>query len=285
MKYTKYLIVLITTLLLTSTCYSENICKNYFRLPIYVTQEVQLPEEIEVYYRTVISDLNLPGAGLSSNIFYRLNQATDPLEGWNRTIFYINGYLMDYILQPIAWAFSAAVPKYVRIGVRKMDKNINMPNRLINSILQTKFKQAGIVVTRFLVNTTVGIEGFYDPANAWIGLKPHNTNFGETFKYWGIGHGCYLVLPIEGSTSLRDGIGMVGDYFANPITWIPPLMVFNPISLAIKTVLGINSMTLNLPAFKKVYKANYDAYDLTKQIWFFMDKQQPTSADLEDLVQ
>ena len=285
MKFTKWLTVPVIFLLLTTTCYSENIYQDYFRLPSDVLYQVQLHEEIDIYFDSTGSDLQLPGAGLSSNIFYRLNKESDPIEGFNRTMFYINGYLIDYIMQPLAWTFSAIIPKYGREGISRMDLNINMPNRLINSLLQAKFEQAGIVLVRFVVNTTVGIVGFYDPANAWMDLKPHNTNFGDTFKYWGIGHGCYVVIPVEGSTSLRDGIGMIGDYFANPITWIPPFMILNPISWAIKTGLGVNNMSLNIQGFQKVYKSNYDPYDLTKHIWFFMEREKPPVISSEDLAQ
>jgi phospholipid-binding lipoprotein MlaA len=285
MKYKKYFLILLILTILSTNTFSDNTYPGYFRLPLNVYTEMQNKEDVDLYFDSTENDLQLPGAGISSNIFYRLNQESDPLEGFNRMIFFLNGYLIDYVMQPLAWTFSAIIPKYGREGIARLDVNIQMPNRLINSLLQAKFEKAGIVLVRFVLNTTIGIVGFYDVANSWFDIKPYNTNFGATFKYWGIGHGCYVVIPVEGSTSLRDGIGMIGDYFANPLTYIPPFTFLNPISWAIKAGLGINKMTLNIKGFQKVYKSNYDPYDLTKHIWFFMEREKPPAISGEDNVQ
>ena len=282
MKLNKYSAVFLFLSFFSVNLFSTDIYPDYFKLPLYIHQQMQTKEEVDLYFDSTKSDLQLPGAGISSNIFYRLNQESDPLEGVNRTVFSLNGYLIDYIMMPMAWTFSAIIPKYGREGIARMDINIQMPTRLINSLLQAKLESAGIVLLRFVLNTTVGLAGFYDVADSWCDLKPHNTNFGATFKYWGIGHGCYVVIPVEGSTSIRDGIGMVGDYFANPITYIPPFMILNPISWAIKAGLGINNMTLNIQGFQKIYKSNYDAYDLTKHVWFFMERERPPAVIEQD---
>ncbi|MCF7790870.1 MAG: VacJ family lipoprotein [Victivallales bacterium] len=269
----KRFLITFVIFLFTVTVFAAELYPDYFRLPLSIENSMERHEDVDLFFDSTENDLNLPGAGLSSNIFYRLNRESDPLEGANRFIFNMNGYLIDYVLQPISWTFSAVIPKYGREGISRMDVNINMPNRLINSMLQAKFEKTGTVLLRFVINTTIGVAGFYDVAYSWWELEPYNTNFGSTFKYWGIGHGFYLVIPVEGSTSLRDSIGMIGDYFANPLTYIPPYTLLNPISWGIKAGLGINKMTLNIDSFQKVYKSNYDPYDLTKHIWFFMERQ------------
>ena len=281
MRHAKILYLSLALLFSASLCLAESIYQDYFRLPYNVSANLHKNQEIDIFFNSTESDLMLPGAGLSSNIFYRFNQEVDPLEAFNRGAFAINGFLIPYVLQPISWTLSAIIPKYGREGISRMDVNIQMPTRLINSLLQAKFEKAGIVLARFCVNTTVGIVGFYDVADPWFGLKPYNTNFGATFKYWGIGPGFYIVMPVEGSTSLRDGIGMIGDYWTNPLTYIPPYTLLNPISWGIKTFFGVNKMSLNINGFEKVYDTNYDAYDFTKQIWFFMERQPEPEDNVE----
>ena len=277
MKFIKLFVVFLLFSSFTGIVSAYNL-NAYFRIAPDVKQQIRLSENIDIYFDSTEEDLMLPGAGLSCNILQRLSDGSDPLEGANRVTFSANGYIIDYVCMPIEAIWVAVFPLHVRNGISRAAKNINMPCSLINSLFQGRFAKGGIVLSRFMINTTIGLAGFYDPANTWYELTPFQTNFGKTFQVWGIGRGCYLVVPIIGSTSLRDGVGLTCDYFADPITYIPPFMILNPISWSIRIATRINEMTLNLKTFRKVYKTNYDPYNLTKHLWFFMERNMPAEA-------
>ncbi len=145
-------------------------------------------------------------------------QVADPLESVNRGVFWVNDKLYFYLFKPIARGFRV-VPMGVRTHVRNVFTNLAFPIRFVNNLLQLKFGGAGLESYRFLLNSTIGLAGIFDPAGYIPELKSHDEDLGQTFGRWGIGHGFYLVLPILGPSSLRDGIGTAGDFFLDPINY------------------------------------------------------------------
>ena len=141
----------------------------------------------------------------------------DPLEPINRTIFAFNDTADRYVLRPVAKGYNFVVPKPVRTGVGNFFDNWTYPITIVNSFLQGKFKQGASDTGRFLVNSTVGVLGIFDPATK-MDLPEHDEDFGQTFARWGIGQGPYIVIPILGPATLRSGIGMIGDSQVNPVT-------------------------------------------------------------------
>ena len=137
-------------------------------------------------------------------------------EGINRAVFSFNMTVDKYFFKPIAEVYNV-LPVEIRVGINNALINIDSTLSVPNQILQGNFSEAAISVSRFAINSTVGILGLFDPATA-IGIeKTNREDFGQTLAVWGVGHGCYAVAPFLGPISPRDGVGRIlgvyGDYF------------------------------------------------------------------------
>ena len=143
-------------------------------------------------------------------------QINDPLEPFNRGVFAFNNTLDRFLIEPVAQIYNALFPDFFRDGVQNFMRNLRSPLIVGNNILQGDFKGAGVATARFAINTTAGIGGLIDVAAAQ-GMKYQPEDFGQTLAVWGLGDGFYLVLPILGPSSLRDGTGMFVDAFADPV--------------------------------------------------------------------
>ncbi len=135
----------------------------------------------------------------------------DPLEPINRGIFWFNDKLYFYLLKPVAKGYRWVMPDPLMLGIGNFFSNLASPMRIINAGLQGKFGDAGNELTRFAVNTTIGIGGFFDTAKDHFNLKKKDEDSGQTLGYYGIGPGPYLVLPFFGPSSFRDGAGLLAD--------------------------------------------------------------------------
>ena len=145
-----------------------------------------------------------------------LNTADECFEGFSRSMFAFNRGLDTAILEPVAKGYRA-LPAPIRRGTGNAVDNLRSLLTLSNNILQGDFNAAGNTAGRFLVNTTVGILGIFDPATG-MGLKENEKeDFGQTMAVWGTSGGCYFVLPILGPTTVRDSIGLVGNIFLDPV--------------------------------------------------------------------
>lgn len=139
-----------------------------------------------------------------------LLEVSDPIEGLNRSTYRFNYYFDEYLFVPIVRTYEFILPDYVEDRVSNVIDNINEFGNLSNNILQLRFKAAGITLSRFVVNSTVGVAGLWDPAGTW-GLKRQGDNFGRTLRHYGVGNGAYLVLPIMGPSNVRDSTGLIVD--------------------------------------------------------------------------
>ena len=264
----KLFFILSSIYLLSFASYSgaeDNISFDEFTIPHEVKLQTSLPQDVSVFFSDIT--YNMPFAERSCNII-SANETIDPLEGYNRSMFEANSFIIGNILRPLGRAYTYVIPEYGRKGIARMYNNIEVPGRLINCLLQARFKRSGIELSRFLVNTTVGAAGFYDRAHSWLEMAPQSNSFGQTFAYWGIGPGCYFVIPIQGGSTVRDAIGLIGDWLADPITWIPPwnVMGINYVSLGIKSGLSFNDMTLVMDDYVKIYNASADPYSTLKSV-------------------
>jgi phospholipid-binding lipoprotein MlaA len=147
-------------------------------------------------------------------------EIADPIEPLNRAFFHVNDKLYFWVLKPVAQGYSFVVPEKGRIGVRRFFSNLTTPIRFVNDVLQFKFKHAGVELSRFLVNTTVGVLGFMDPARDRWDLFKHEEDTGQTLGFYGAGPGFYINWPILGPSSLRDTFGFVGDNLLNPLSYV-----------------------------------------------------------------
>jgi phospholipid-binding lipoprotein MlaA len=145
----------------------------------------------------------------------------DPFETVNRWIFAFNEGVDFLILRPVAWTYNKLVPDPVILAIRRFFQNLGSPVIFANDILQADLKDAGVTLGRFGINSTFGLLGFLEVAEG-MGLKAHHADFGQTLHSYGVGSGPYLVLPLIGPSSVRDGIGLAADTAMNPLTWILP---------------------------------------------------------------
>jgi len=143
----------------------------------------------------------------------------DPIEGFNRAIFTFNHGVDTVLIRPIAWGYKHAMPDYGQERVSSFFSNLGEPVNFLNSGLQGDTDQAFNSLFRFLINSSVGIAGLYDQAQ-YAGLPYRREDFGQTLGEWGMGHGFYLVLPLLGPSSARDGVGRVVDIFTDPFNYI-----------------------------------------------------------------
>ncbi|MDY0212386.1 MAG: VacJ family lipoprotein [Desulfuromonadaceae bacterium] len=180
---------------------------------------------------------------------------SDPLEPVNRAVFWFNDKSYFYLLKPVARVFRV-VPTPVRSGVSRMFDNLKSPIRAVSSMLQLKFLQSGIEVSRLLINTTVGLGGFYDPAKNWWDLNKQNEDLGQVLGHYGVGQGWYLVLPLLGPSNLRDGVAMIPEFYADPLYWA----LHRDGHLIAIGVDGMNALSLDKDTYESVVTEQLDPY-------------------------
>lgn len=156
--------------------------------------------------------------GFTLLITSNLKAAEECFEGVSRSIFKFNMVFDDVILEPIAKGYNK-LPVPIKNGTSNFTSNIATLLSIPNSLLQGNLKQVGHATGSFLVNSTVGILGIFNPAEK-MGLKPHKEDVGQTLGAYGVGPGCYLVLPILGPSTVRDSFGLVADTFIDPFAHV-----------------------------------------------------------------
>ena len=145
----------------------------------------------------------------------------DPLEGMNRAIFQFNDGFYEVVLEPVSDTYTTLMPDPFEVGISNFFDNLQYPIRFVSYSLQGNFNLAGLETSRFLVDSTVGFAGFLRPSDDIPNLANlPDTDLGLTFAYWGMDHGPYLVLPVLGPSSLRDGVGFVGERFLDPAYYL-----------------------------------------------------------------
>jgi phospholipid-binding lipoprotein MlaA len=145
----------------------------------------------------------------------------DPLEGLNRKIFVFNDFADRNVLKPIAKGYQWVTPQFLQDGVHNVFDNVGEVGNVLNSLLQAKFKYTVNDSGRLLVNSTIGLLGFFDVASHW-GLEEHEEDFGQTLGYWGVRPGAFLMVPLLGPRTLRDGFGSVADGYSDAIPYLIP---------------------------------------------------------------
>ncbi len=180
----------------------------------------------------------------------------DPLEPVNRAFFHFNDKLYFWVLKPIATGYKAVIPEDGRVGVQNFFSNLTTPVRLVNCLLQAKLKGAGNEAVRFLLNTTLGMAGFLDPAKTELKIGKQEADFGQTLGVWGIGPAFYINWPILGPSTLRETVGYVGDVFLDPRTYLPN----RPIFYVVRPIELVNNTSLTLGEYENLKKAALDPY-------------------------
>lgn len=158
-------------------------------------------------------------AGCATTSTPRTADPRDPLESLNRASYAFNDSVDKALVRPVARGYKKVVPVWTQTGVSNFFSNARYPITLVNNLLQGKLKAAASDTGRFVLNTTFGLGGLLDPATL-SGLARNDEDFGQTLGTWGVPPGPYLMLPILGPYSLRDGLGGLADDFAEPSHYI-----------------------------------------------------------------
>ncbi len=186
----------------------------------------------------------------------------DPLEPTNRGVFAFNRQVDRWILDPVTRAYRWAVPRPARDAISRMFLNLNSTKTLVNDFLQLEWKDAGVTGTRLVVNTTVGIVGLFDVAEM-VGLEGHQSDFGQTLALAGTPSGPYIVLPVLGPGTVRDGFGTVVDGFFQPTYYIlgPSNLLSGPTEILIYTgSSGISTRDRHFRELKALQESSVDFY-------------------------
>ena len=193
-------------------------------------------------------------------------------EGMSRAIFKFNLAFDNVILEPLAKGYNK-LPSPVKSGTSNFTSNISTLLSIPNNIFQGNFKQLGHSTGSFVVNTTVGILGFLNPAEK-MGLKPHKEDVGQTLAKYGFGPGCYLVLPILGPSTARDSFGLVADTLVDPFArvTIGEEQIFGTSGnaldyYAVKGTGAVDFRSDNLVNFESLEKNSIDLYSSFKSIY------------------
>ena len=159
------------------------------------------------------------------------NAATedDPWEGFNRVVFKFNDTLDTYALKPIAQGYQFITPQFLEDGIHNMYRNVGDVRNLANNVLQVKPHAAGVDTARLLMNTIVGVGGFFDVGTK-MGLQRNDEDFGQTLGYWGLSSGPYLVLPLLGPSTVRDALGIYPESYAEPYRYMHDVSARNTVA-------------------------------------------------------
>ena len=188
----------------------------------------------------------------------------DPLQPFNRAMFTFNDKLYYWALKPVARGYRFVVPKRARISVRKFFSNLATPVRFVNCLLQGRTKGVGIETARFVVNTTVGIVGFFDPAYSLCKLEKQEADFDQTLGIYKMQQVCYINWPLLGASSVRGTLGFIGDTVFDPVWWLAPLGVRIGLTLHYE----VNETSLTIGDYEGLTEPALDPYLALRNAYF-----------------
>jgi phospholipid-binding lipoprotein MlaA len=146
-------------------------------------------------------------------------ESADPFESTNRKVFVFNRGVETVFIDPVTKGYRFVVPEVARKGIHRAFLNLNSPRTLVNDLLQLRFVDAAETLGRLVLNTTIGLGGLFD-AGAAAGWERHESDFGQTLAVYGVDSGPYLVIPIFGPSTVRDGFGSIVDLAFQPLNYI-----------------------------------------------------------------
>jgi phospholipid-binding lipoprotein MlaA len=204
-----------------------------------------------------------------SDDFYEHNgdslEVRDPLEPLNRAIFNFNDKMYIHVMDPIASVYASAVPWDLRECIFNFFRNFEEPVRFINTLLQGRFSDSGHVLTRFLINSTLGVYGLGDAATRVFDVRPVEATLGQTLATWGVGDGAYLVVPLFGSSTVRDFTGVVVDGLGVPYyAWTDNLYYMGGVYAGKET----NNLSMHLGEYEELKNVLFDPYISFRNAYF-----------------
>jgi len=211
-----------------------------------------------------------------NNLSKNLKPVKDCFEGLNRSTFALNEGLDKVIFKPIAKGYRT-LPSPVRTGTSNVLANLSSLVTIPNNILQGEIKTAGINTGRFIINTTVGILGIFNVAEKMGFSKYEKEDYGQTFGVWGMGAGCYLVLPVLGPSTVRDTAGsfinvMGGDPYYNVSTHGNNQYLDKSDYMLTKTLTAVDFRSKTIDSFDNLEKNSLDFYASVRSL-YLQDRQ------------
>ena len=193
-------------------------------------------------------------------------EANDPLEPMNRYFFEVNYAADELLFKPLAGWYYVALPNFAQDGVRNVIRNVHSPVVLANDLFQGETDRAGVTVSRFLVNSTMGLGGLFDVASR-MGLEYHDEDFGQTLAVHGVGEGPYLMLPLLGPSNPRDALGMAVDMLFDPLTYVGIFGGVDNIGLGAALAEGVDTRARNLKTLDAIRKGSLDYYATIRSLY------------------
>ncbi len=195
----------------------------------------------------------------------------DPLSGYNRLMTGFNDGLYVYVLDPVLFRGYNYIPEQARISVNNFFENLYYPVSLVNNVFQLKLSHTGSETLRFVINSTLGVLGLFDPARSWFGLEPHQEDFGQTLGHYGVGSGFHIVLPFFGPTNLRDLSGDFIDFYVNPIYYVD-VRGYNFVNntyqgWAVISYKQFNKMSIHTKEYDNVRQDALDLYPFIRDLY------------------
>ena len=208
----------------------------------------------------------------------------DPYESTNRKIYNFNDSIDRNFFQPLARGYVNITPDPVRSGVTNFFSNVGYINVIANDLLQGKVGQFAEDTGRFVINSTVGIGGIFDPASD-LGLQANNEDLGQTFGVWGAGEGAYLNIPLVGPSSFRDAPGFVSAMALSPLTYLNPI-----VTIPLGFVNAVNARANLLEATSIRDQAALDPYTFVREAYrqqreFLIHDGNPPGDDFDDYIE
>ena len=184
-------------------------------------------------------------------------EIADPLEPFNRAMYHFNDKLYFWVLKPVAQGYGKVVPEAARVSVSNFFANLAFPIRFVNCLLQANFEGAAAELGRFTINTVWGIGGLLDPAASKdINLSKQDEDFGQTLGVYGLGQGFFINWPLFGPSSPRDTVGLVGDGFLTPYSYLNPWYA----ATGTWTYEKVNDTSLKIGDYESLKGAAIDPY-------------------------
>ncbi len=200
-----------------------------------------------------------------------VKEVSDPFEGYNRVMTNFNDGVYEHFFKPVNKGYVAITTPDVRVSIGNFFRNLYYPMRFFNNVLQGKFHYAFEETGRFVINTTAGCLGFFDPAKSQNKLMPHNEDFGQTLGFYGVGAGPHIVIPLFGPSNMRDAISFFPDAAVSPIDYKkrdwPTLTQTWPELIAVKSVEKFNEVSLYHNQYEEIRKDAVDLYPYLRDLY------------------
>ena len=189
----------------------------------------------------------------------------DPLEPMNRFFFEFNDTFYELLLKPITDGYIWIVPRELRESFGNVFYNLASPIRLLNSLLQADFETTGVVLERFLINSTLGVYGLVDIASIEFDIDPVKADFGQTLGRWGVSEGIYFCWPIIGPSNSRDSVGWLVDLYTHPIPYVHDSRALD---FSYYVSARVNTISLHPNFYEDLKRFSLDPYIASRQAYY-----------------